>query len=349
MQRRDFLGSAALAAASCMIPRSGFAAERERTRPLFDGRSLRGWIDMENSATSFSSGDIADPIALAKSIAAQSTPTAAFLYASLDDTARAAIQSAASSPSPDLKAARSVLSKSLNRIIRGPAIYEKARFHAVALRPQTEKLLRHAAQGRELVEVNRLLLTDAFAADITAPAGGWTVKDGSLASTGAGRGVLCTARDFSRFRLMFTLRHVSGKPDHQPCVLIFCTRPTDDDIPLDALGGIQFQAPRGGHWDYRSGRNNAGNGEFTTINKVSFDPHEWSRVEIVADARTGTARMAVAQPLGARAVEVVDFKDPTAGRVGPIALQMHNAGLFDEYKELEITEDPRSMELVTSA
>lgn len=179
-----------------------------------------------------------------------------------------------------------------------------------------------------------------------APAG-WTVKDGAMASTGSGRGVIYTAGDYGRFRLMFTMRHVSGSPDHQACVLIFCTRPKAEEKPLDALGGIQFQVPNGGHWDYRPGKNNGGGAEFTTVLKPQFDPHEWSRVEILADASTGTARMAVAQPVGSKAVEVLDFKDRTAGQSGPIALQMHNAGLFDEYKDISIEVNPAVDRLLT--
>jgi hypothetical protein len=180
----------------------------------------------------------------------------------------------------------------------------------------------------------------------TAP--GWIVKDGVMASTGSGRGVLYTAKDYSRYRLIFTMRHVSGAPDHQACVLIFCTRPSANDKPLDALGGIQFQVPNGGHWDYRPGKNTAGGPEFTTVTKGQLDVHAWSRVEILADAAKGTARMAVAQPPGTRAIEVLDFNDPTAGKVGPLAWQMHNAGLFDEYKDVTIELDPTGDDLVTT-
>ena len=49
-----------------------------------------------------------------------------------------------------------------------------------------------------------------------------------------------------------------------------------------------------------------------------FDPHEWSRVEITADASNGTAHMTVAQPVSAQPVEVLEFKDPSAGKAGPI-------------------------------
>jgi hypothetical protein len=46
--------------------------------------------------------------------------------------------------------------------------------------------------------------------------------------------------------------------------------------------------------------------------------------------------MSVAQPPGSKAVEVLDFKEATAGKVGPIAWQMHNGGLFDEYKDVTV-------------
>jgi hypothetical protein len=182
---------------------------------------------------------------------------------------------------------------------------------------------------------------------------GWIVTNGVIASTGAGRGTLYTLNDYAHFRLTFLMRHVSGNKDHQACVLIFCRRPEAGGKPLDALGGIQFQVPNGGHWDYRPTENgvkhnNGGGKEFTSVTKSKFNVHEWSQIEIVADAKTGTARMAVAQPPGGKAVEVLDFNDPTAGYVGPIALQMHNAGLFDEYKDLKIEVNPASDDLLTT-
>jgi len=176
----------------------------------------------------------------------------------------------------------------------------------------------------------------------------WIVKDGAMASTGAGRGVIYTRDDYSNFRLIFKMRHVSDQPDHQACVLIFCARPPEGQKGLDALGGIQFQVPNGGHWDYRPGHNNGGGSEFTKSEHRKFDVHEWSQVELLVNAETGTARMAVAQPVGTRAVEVLTFKDATAGRKGPIAWQMHNKGLFDEYKDVRIETEPKEERLITS-
>jgi hypothetical protein len=49
---------------------------------------------------------------------------------------------------------------------------------------------------------------------VQVPPDSWTVKDGAMASTGAGRGVIYTREDYKKYRLFFTMRHVSGKPDH---------------------------------------------------------------------------------------------------------------------------------------
>jgi hypothetical protein len=57
--------------------------------------------------------------------------------------------------------------------------------------------------------------------------------------------------------------------------------------------------------------------------------------------------MAVAQPVGTKAVEVLRFNDPTAGKPGPIAWQMHNKGLFDEYKDVRIELAPKDDNLIT--
>jgi hypothetical protein len=175
----------------------------------------------------------------------------------------------------------------------------------------------------------------------------WAVKDGAMASTGAGRGVIYTKEDYGNFRLIFNIRHVSGQPDHQACVLIFCTRPAAGEKGLDALGGIQFQPPNGGHWDYRPGHNNAGGEEFTKLPHPKFDAHEWSQVELLVNAETGVARMAVAQPIGTKAVEVLAFNEPSAAKKGPIAWQMHNKGLFDEYKDVRIEVEPKADKLIT--
>lgn len=350
LSRRGFVRLAAMTAAGCTMASKVTArsAEGKRLR-LFDGKTLKGWLQIENDATSLSAGQITDQTGFVHQLANGADGVSIFLRGQLDEAVRASLGTFAASD-PGAKATLSVLVKDLNQVIAGPSIYTKARFAGIALRPETRKLAKENPQGQRLARLNKLLLEDAYPADIAQSAAtGWEARDGAMASKGAGRGVIYTEKDFSRFRLMFTIRHVSGKPDHQACVLIFCARPQGGEKPLDALGGIQFQVPNGGHWDYRPGKNTAGGPEFTTVTKATFDVHEWSRVEILADATKGTARMAVAQPPGSKAVEILDFKDPAAGKAGPIAWQMHNAGLFDEYKDVSIELDPAQDELLTIA
>ena len=314
--------------------------------PLFNGLNLDGWLSIENSATSLSTGSITDQPAFIAQLNKPADPLSTFLRSQFDEALRSDL--ASFSPSnPNAKATLSALVKQLNQILSGPSLYDKARFSGITLRPETEQLLAQSPTGVQLARLNKLLLEDAFPQIQQSALTGWTVKDAALASTGSGRGVIYTQQDYTRYRLRFTMRHVSGSPDHQACVLVFCTRPQPNEKALDALGGIQFQVPNGGHWDYRPGRNNAGTA-FTTINKTQFDPHAWSRVELLVDAGKGTARMAVAQPPEAKAVEVLSFNDPTAGRPGPFALQMHNAGLFDEYKDITIEPNPTDDTLVTT-
>ena len=182
---------------------------------------------------------------------------------------------------------------------------------------------------------------------VQVPANSWTVRDGVLASRGIGRGVLYTVNQYSRYRVVFDIRHASGKPDHMPCVLFFGTAPAAGEKPLDALAAVQIQVPPGYTWDYRKGHNNAGKGEFKSFKHPHFDVKQWSRVELLIDATKGTARMAVAQPVGSDANEVVDFNVPEAGKTGPFALQMHNKGLIDEYANIAIEVNPTVDDLIT--
>src|SRR5262249_19867626 len=95
------------------------------------------------------------------------------------------------------------------------------------------------------------------------PENSWTVRDNILTSVGAARGVIYTNKPYDRYRIVFDVRHVAGNKDHRAGVLVFCTAPKPDEKPLDALGGIQFQVPNGGSWDYRKGHNNGGQDYFT--------------------------------------------------------------------------------------
>lgn len=326
---------------------SNSKAQNSNAVSLFDGKTLNGWIDQENSAGNIGGGDIKDLNAFAKKLTDKSDAVSEFLFGKLEKTNQTLLAEFVSGANTNAKAVRGALGKNLNKIISDGAIYDAAVFKDVPLRPETKELLNKNPRGFDLTRLNKLLLEDAYPDDLTkGTAVGWEVKDGAIASTGAGRGTLYTTGDYGHFRLTFLMRHVSGNPDHQACILIFCTRPKDGEKPLDALGGIQFQVPNGGHWDYRPGHNNGGS-SFKNMTKPGYNNHEWSRIEIVADAKTGVAKMAVAQPPGTNAVEVLDFSERAAGKAGPIALQMHNGGLFDEYKDIQVEINPATDDLLS--
>src|ERR1044071_9688618 len=105
----------------------------------------------------------------------------------------------------------------------------------------------------------------------------WRVKDGAMVSLGAGRGVIHTQREYTNYRLIFTMRHVSGQPDHQACVLIYGEMPLAGQKGRDALGAIQFQPPNGSGWDYRPGHNNSGKEFFQKVPHRKFDRSEERR------------------------------------------------------------------------
>ncbi|HZZ29202.1 MAG TPA: DUF1080 domain-containing protein [Pirellulales bacterium] len=325
------------------------AAQSGQKRALFDGVTLDGWIQEPLHATTLAASDFKDFPGLVKALTDPSNKLSTFVCEQLDDSVKSAIVSySGSEDAAATKTLKSNLAKALNKIMAGPSLYDAAHAQAVTLRSETEALHEKHPQGKEAARLNRVILEDAYPNLIAiSPAAAWIVKDGAMASTGAGRGVIYTKDDFTKYRLMFTMRHVSGQPDHQPCFLIFCTRPAEGEKPLDALGGIQFQTPKGSHWDYRPGKNKSGEG-FTQVTKPDFNAKEWHRVEILVDATKGTARMAVAQPPTAKAVEVLDYDVPDAGRTGPIAFQMHNGGIFDEYKDVEIEIDPAVDELIST-
>jgi hypothetical protein len=162
------------------------------------------------------------------------------------------------------------------------------------------------------------------------PEGNCVVKDGTLAASGVGRGWCATKEDYKHYRLLFSLKP-GGTGGHAPTVLIFNTRAPEGQKGLDALGGIQFQPPNGGHWDYRPGKNSAGAG-FSKVGGAGPAVNGWHLCEIIANAATGEAKMAC----GGK--DVLHYKEPTAGKVGPWAIQTHNKGITDAYKDIQVEE-----------
>jgi hypothetical protein len=107
--------------------------------------------------------------------------------------------------------------------------------------------------------------------------------------SGLGRGVLFTEKQYRRYRSVFDVPHVLGNPDHQACVLFFgLVAHFDSDAP-DVLKAIQFQVPLAGLGTIAMAIIPTAKASRTETNSTplrarSFDPREWSRVEILVDA-----------------------------------------------------------------
>jgi hypothetical protein len=179
------------------------------------------------------------------------------------------------------------------------------------------------------------------------PAGSFVVKDGVIASTGKGAHAW-TKEDYGDFRLFLTVRQIKG--NHKPCTTLWGTRPAGGTAAR-GLKGIQFQPPLGGSWDYRSNTDPKGKPQWMYPNpRPTFDVLKWHRCEILAHVSKGEFRAACCEIEGkdtCKAVEVLHYVDPT-NKKGPFALMMHNAGLFDEYKDIMVEVDPVGDELLST-
>ena len=179
-----------------------------------------------------------------------------------------------------------------------------------------------------------------------AAAGAWVIKAGAMASTGKAADAW-TKEDFGNYRIFFSVRQISG--NHQPGTLYFGNR--NGDKPARGLAGIQIQPPNGYTWDYRPNKNTSSAALFMKLPAPKLDVKQWSQCEVLVK-EAGEMRYACCQLTGAtpcKATEMLRFKDPTAGgKKSPFGLQMHNGGLFDEYKDIYVETDPAVDDLLST-
>jgi Domain of Unknown Function (DUF1080) len=173
---------------------------------------------------------------------------------------------------------------------------------------------------------------------IQVPAASWSIVGGAMHSQGTARGYIYTTESFGDFRFVFTSRLVLDPANHLPCVLFW-----GNSFGVDALAAIQVQPPRGYMWDYRTTgptANASPNIFETRLAQPGLAPTQWSQCEMLANRAGGSMRFACCALTGAntrcKGIEIVDFKDPTAGKTAPLALQVHNAGMIEEFKNLSV-------------
>jgi len=119
----------------------------------------------EIDSVPFADVDFLDLPSFARKLAEKPDAVSAFLSGKLDEKTAGSLTAYRAAKSGDLQAKHALLDNlvaSLNALINGPSIYEAKLFGGVQLRPGTEALLKRDPQGRELVQLNRLLLEDCF-------------------------------------------------------------------------------------------------------------------------------------------------------------------------------------------
>ena len=174
----------------------------------------------------------------------------------------------------------------------------------------------------------------------TRGAGAWVARNGVLASTGKDNDIW-TKDDYGNVRIFFQVRQEMG--NHKPGTLLFGTRPAPGAAPRRGLGGAQFQPPNGAPWDYGAG------GSFNRLTNPNFDVKKWHQCEVLVK-EAGSFRAACCPvtsdgPVPCKGIEVLRWTGK--GKKFPFGIQMHNAGLFDEYRNIFVEIDPTADELVS--
>ena len=116
--RRDLLRLASLTALGALV-HPGRA--QSTPIPLFDGKTLDGWIPIENNATSLSAAGIADPAAFAVWLTNGSDALSEYLRTRLQDSVKADLANFSPSAA-NAKTVISALVKDLNQVVAGPSI-----------------------------------------------------------------------------------------------------------------------------------------------------------------------------------------------------------------------------------
>ncbi len=123
------------------------AAQEPRTSNLFDGKTLDGWIQIENSATSVSSSGITDPAALIAKLTKGDDAISRFLQAGMDSSLKSDLASFTPS-AENAKTAISALVKYLNQAIAGPSIFGQLGDGKIKVGPEAVRLLQQNPRGK---------------------------------------------------------------------------------------------------------------------------------------------------------------------------------------------------------
>jgi hypothetical protein len=131
-----------------------------------------------NPPGSLAFGDITNYPSLVKKLRAKADPVSAFLNLQMTAGERKALAEY-QGPGPTDYYSRTNLVAALNRMIRGPGLYDAALFKDVTLRDTTKSQLDQKPEDSDLARLNRALLEDAYPGELARPV--------ATAGTGGGR------------------------------------------------------------------------------------------------------------------------------------------------------------------
>ena len=140
------------------IARGGEAGTNRIERILDEGG-----VTVDFAGKPFATGDITNLAAFAGRLKQPKNAISQFVSAQLAAPTRQLLAGYTNGPAPGLQAD---LAEDLNRVAQSGAVYEAGRFDGIFLSPDSTRLIRQQPMGMELVQLNRLLLLDAFRGEI---------------------------------------------------------------------------------------------------------------------------------------------------------------------------------------
>jgi O-antigen/teichoic acid export membrane protein len=116
---------------------------------------------LKNQIVFYTAADITAPASIAHKLVSHTDAVSASVWNQLSPEQRQSLSSSENDPRP----AR-ILVQALNQALRGPSLFRPEAFGNSPVPERIQTLVEHKPQGKELVELNRLMLTQAFPSEL---------------------------------------------------------------------------------------------------------------------------------------------------------------------------------------
>lgn len=170
----------------------------------------------------------------------------------------------------------------------------------------------------------------------------WSVIDGAITGKYSGNtsgSFAMTKDDYTDFRVIVTMRKVIS--DNHLGIGFWQPRPAG----FGFYNCMLVIPPADGIWDYTVKPSPGAFTPITHVAQVNINQTKWYTMEVLANFKTGTVRVA------ANGVEVLRYQNPAHAPYtkGPIALQLHgfNGAQEAQYKDVYVESPPAEDRLIT--